>query len=52
MEEKEKIRFTARIPKYQHEWLKNMSNITKGTEEFISMNEHISRALKNYIKNY
>lgn len=43
------IRFSVRLPYYQHKWLKSRSNSTKGTENFESMNEIISKALEQYI---
>ena len=39
------IRFSIRLPKYQHIWIKNRSLSTKGTDEFISMNKIISEAI-------
>lgn len=46
---KEKIkittRFSVRLPKEQHKWLKDLSNNTRDTDNFISMNEYISIAL-------
>lgn len=51
--EKEKItvRFSVRLPKEQHRWLKKLSNSTKDTNNFISMNEYISKALYFYEEN-
>lgn len=51
--EKEKItvRFSVRLPKEQHRWLKELSNSTKDTNNFISMNEYISKALYFYEEN-
>lgn len=43
------IRFSVRLPRYQHRWLKARSESTKGTENFESMNEIISKALEEYI---
>ena len=43
------IRFSVRLPDYQHRWLKARSESTKGTNNFESMNEIISEALKYYI---
>lgn len=40
------IRFSVRLPKEQHTWLKKLSQETKGTNKFISMNDYISLALK------
>ena len=40
------IRFSVRLPKEQHKWLKKISQETKGTNKFISMNDYISLALK------
>lgn len=49
--EKERItvRFSIRLPKYQHIWLKNRSNSTKGTNNYESMNNIISKALREYM---
>lgn len=38
-------RFSVRLPKEQHKWLKDLSNSTRDTDNFISMNEYISIAL-------
>lgn len=43
------IRFSVRLPYYQHKWLKSRSESTKGTNNFESMNEIISQALEYYI---
>lgn len=43
------IRFSIRLPKYQHKWLKSRSESTKGTENFESMNSIISDAIKEYM---
>lgn len=43
------IRFSVRLPDYQHRWLKARSESTKGTNNFESMNEIISEAVKYYI---
>ena len=43
------IRFSVRLPYYQHKWLKSRSESTKGTSNFESMNEIISQALEYYI---
>ena len=43
------IRFSIRLPKYQHMWIKNRSLSTKGTDEFISMNKIISEAIEEYM---
>lgn len=40
------VRFSVRLPKEQHKWLKKISQKTKGTNKFISMNDYISLALK------
>lgn len=40
------IRFSVRLPKEQHKWLKEQSLKTKGTNNFISMNDYISIGLK------
>lgn len=40
------VRFSVRLPKEQHKWLKELSNRTRGTDYFISMNDYISEALK------
>ncbi|MBQ9298768.1 MAG: hypothetical protein IJ223_07110 [Clostridia bacterium] len=39
------VRFSVRLPKEQHKWLKQISNRTRGTDNFISMNDYISEAL-------
>lgn len=44
------IRFSVRLPKEQHKWLKELSQKTKGTNNFISMNDYISLALKTMEK--
>lgn len=44
------IRFSVRLPEYQHKWLKNRSNSTKDTEEFESMNKIISEAIDYYME--
>lgn len=43
------IRFSIRLPKYQHKWLKNRSDSTRGTESFESMNSIISNAIEEYM---
>lgn len=43
------IRFSIRLPKYQHQWVKNRSESTKGTNDFESMNSIISDAIKEYM---
>lgn len=43
------VRFSIRLPKYQHKWLKNRSESTKGTENFESMNSIISNAIEEYM---
>ena len=43
------IRFSVRLPNYQHKWLKARSESTKGTDNFESMNEIISKAVEHYI---
>lgn len=43
------VRFSVRLPYYQHMWLKSRSNSTKGTNDFESMNEIISKAIKEYM---
>lgn len=40
------IRFSVRLPREQHQWLKELSNKSKGTENFVSMNDYISKALE------
>ena len=40
------VRFSVRLPREQHSWLKELSNKTKDNGKFISMNEYISKALK------
>lgn len=45
MRKKETIKFCLRLPKKQHEWLKKLSNETKNTDNFISMNDYISIAI-------
>lgn len=44
------IRFSIRLPKYQHIWLKNRSENTKGSTEYESMNTIISEAIDNYME--
>ena len=43
------VRCSIRLPKYQHKWLKNRSESTKGTENFESMNSIISDAIEEYM---
>lgn len=43
------IKFTVRLPYYQHLWLKSRSTSTKGTNNFESMNEIISKAIEEYM---
>lgn len=43
------IRFSVRLPYYQHRWLKARSESTKGTDDYESMNEIISQAIKYYM---
>lgn len=43
------VRFSVRLPYYQHVWLKARSESTRGTNNFESMNEIISKALEEYI---
>lgn len=38
------VRFSVRLPKDQHEWLKEKSMETKG-KNFVSMNDYISKAI-------
>lgn len=40
------VRFSVRLPKEQHKWLKELSQKTKGSNKFISMNDYISLALQ------
>lgn len=44
-----KIRFSIRLPEYQHTWLKKKSEVTKGTNNFESMNDIISTILDIYM---
>ena len=39
-------RISVRLPKEQHKWLKELSQKTRGTNKFISMNDYISLALE------
>lgn len=54
MKEKERnrmnncIRFSIRLPKDQHEWLKQKSISTKGSNKYISMNDYITMAIDMY----
>lgn len=43
------IRFSIRLPKYQHQWVKNRSESTRGTDNFESMNSIISDAIQEYM---
>lgn len=49
---KEKVgltkRFSIRIPVELHEWLKEKSDNTKGSDCYISMNDYIAKAVKEY----
>lgn len=49
---KKTIRFSVRLPEEQHRWLKELSNSTKGTNDFTSMNEYISLAIDTYREKY
>lgn len=40
------IRFSVRLPREQHKWLKELSKKTKGTNDFISMNDYIYYGLE------
>ena len=40
------VRFSVRLPREQHKWLKELSAKTKGTNNFISMNDYISAGLE------
>lgn len=46
--EGEIIKFTCRITRENHRWLKKMSNYTKGSEKFLSMNDFIQDAIDEY----
>lgn len=43
------VRFSIRIPKYQHIWLKNRSECSKNTETYESMNTIIVEAIEEYM---
>lgn len=43
------VRFSIRLPRYQHEWLKNRSIQTKGGNDFESMNSIISEAIDEFM---
>ena len=45
----EAIRFSIRIPAYQHIWLKNRSTKSKVEDEFESMNSIIVEAIDHYM---
>ena len=44
------IRFSIRLPKYQHMWVKSRSENTRGTQDFESMNKIISEAIDYYME--
>ncbi len=43
-------RFSVRLPLEQHKWLKEISEKTKDTGNFVSMNDYISEAIEYYKK--
>lgn len=45
------VRFSVRLPKEQHKTLKEISDQTRKTENFISMNEFISYSLELLFEN-
>jgi hypothetical protein len=45
------IKFTARLPQYQHEWLKVQSEYQSEKNKYTSMNTIISEAIEQYMKN-
>lgn len=45
----ETIRFSVRLPYYQHLWLKSRSESTKGTDNFESMNQIIAEAVRLFM---
>ena len=46
------VRFSVRLPKEQHKKLKEISNKTRKTDNFISMNEFISYSLDLLFENF
>lgn len=44
------IRFSIRLPKEQHEWLKEQSGYRGEKAKYISMNRLISAIIQNYIE--
>lgn len=40
------VRFSVRLPKHIHSWLKDMS---ESSDEYLSMNKIISEALEKYM---
>lgn len=45
-------RFSIRLPRYQHAWVSSISNKTRGTTDFESMNTIIKKAIDLYMENY
>lgn len=44
------VRFSVRLPKEQHEWLKEQSGYRGETNKYISMNRLIAAIIQNYIE--
>lgn len=44
------VRFSIRLPKEQHKWLKEQCDNAKNNNSYVSMNTIISEALKKYIE--
>lgn len=44
------VRFSIRLPRYEHTWLSERSEKTRGTDNFESMNTIIKDAIDYYMK--
>lgn len=44
------VRFSVRLPKEQHEWLKKKSGHIGEEKRYVSMNKLISAIIQNYIE--
>ena len=44
------IRFSVRLPKSQHEWLKEQSGYRGETNRYVSMNRLIAAIIQQYIE--
>lgn len=44
------VRFSIRLPKNEHKWVKEQSEMTKKTKNYRSMNDIITEAVKKFIE--